>query len=383
MTIYSSLPQQGPAAAVSADVLAAQRLALEQADGRAGRYRVRLVALDASSPNDGRTDPSLVSENARRAVDDETTVAYLGELATGMSAVSIPLLNEAGILGVSPLDGAMTLTTGSIAATGSPDRFYPRLNEVGRTFARVVPSDRTQAEALLAFMRAEGVKRLAILTDEDPSGRALATRVRALARDADVAVVAREEIDVHAREHDEAVARIVEAQPDAVLDATGGRAGSARLWRELHRAGPALLLFGPSSLVDASFLGALGPAAPVARITRPLPPGRSPTTRRFERAFARRWQRAPTPEAVFGYESMRSVLAAIARASRATPDGRVTRSGVVEQYFRTQPRDSVLGPYAIDARGDTSLRRWGGYVVDDGALRLVRRLGRAAASRER
>jgi branched-chain amino acid transport system substrate-binding protein len=377
LTVYGSLPQQGPTGAVAADVLAAQQLALEQADGRAGRYRVRFLALDAASPKDGRTDPSRISENARRAADDDTTIAYLGELATGMSAVSIPLLNEAGILEVSPLDGAMTLTTGSVAATGSPERFYPRLEEVGRTFARVVPSDRTQADALLRYMRAEDVRRLAIVTDEDPSGRALATRVRAVARVAGVSVVAREEIDAHAREHEEAVMRIAEARPDAVLDATGARSGAARLWRELYRAAPSALLFGPASLADARFAAALGPAEDLARITRPLPRATGEgdaAGRRFARAFAQRYQRAPAPEAFFGYESMRGVLAAIERAARAAPDRRVTRAEVVEEYFRTQPRDSVLGPYTIDAVGDTSLDRWGAFEVMDGALRFVRSL---------
>jgi ABC-type branched-subunit amino acid transport system substrate-binding protein len=248
-----------------------------------------------------------------------------------------------------------------------------------------VPSDRTQADALLAFMRAEGVRRLALVTDEDPSGRALATRVRALAREAAVSVVAREEIDVHAREHEEAVARIAEARADAVLDATGARAGSARLWRELHRRGPSLLLFGPAGLADASFVATLGAAEGMARIVRPVPHRggeRPPAARRLARVFAARYGRASLPEALYGYESMRSVLAAIERAARAAPDGRVTRAAVVREYFRTQPRESVLGPYAIDAAGDTSLRRWAAFRVVDGELRFLRPLDAAAGGHQ-
>lgn len=373
LTIYSSLPQHGPGGPVAADVLAAQRLALEQAGARAGPYRVRIVALDASSPVEGRTDPTRISENARRASADETTIAYLGELANGMSAVSIPLLNEAGILQVSPLDGAMTLTTGSSAATGTPERFYPRLDDVGRTFARVVPSDRSQAAALLAFMRAERVRRLAVLTDEDPNGRALAELVRTRAPEAGVTLVAREEIDIHAREHADAIARVVEARPDAVLDATGGRAGSARLWRELARGVPEGLLFAPASLADPDFLAHLGPAESRARITRPRHVGRvqEPGARRFERAFRERFGRRPAPEARYGYESMRSVLAALERAAGEASDGRVSRADLVREYFRTSVRDGVLGAYAIDAVGDTSLERWGAFRVLDGELRFA------------
>ncbi|HMJ03394.1 MAG TPA: hypothetical protein VK506_10660, partial [Conexibacter sp.] len=131
---------------------------------------------------------------------------------------------------------------------------------------------------------------------------------------------------------------------------------------------------------------ALGPAESVARIVRPLPQGedgRSRPARRFARAFTERYRRVPTPEAFYGYESMRSVLAAVERAAKATPDGLVTRAAVVREYFRTQPRASVLGPYAIDAVGDTSLRGWGAFGVADDGLRFLRPLGAAGASVER
>ena len=166
LTIYSSSPQRGPLRAIGADVLDAERLALAQDSGRVGRYRVRMIALDASTPGVGRSDPAQISLNARRAAKDPRTVAYLGELATGTSAISIPLTNEAGILQVSPLDTAMALTTASLAVAGSPERFYPKLRVLGRTFARVVPSDRGEVDALLADMRRAGVRRLALLTDE-------------------------------------------------------------------------------------------------------------------------------------------------------------------------------------------------------------------------
>jgi branched-chain amino acid transport system substrate-binding protein len=378
LTIYSSLPRRGPLHAVAADVLAAERLALAQDGGRVGRYHLRLVALDASTPGAGRSDPGQISQNARRAAKDPRTIAYLGELATGTSAISIPLLNEAGILEVSPLDPAMALTRASIAVAGSPERFYPKLKLVGRTFARVVPSDRGEVDALLADMRANGVRRLALLTDEDPSGRALSTYLRAEAHAAGIAIVAREEIDVQARRHDDSIERVLAARPDAALDATGARPGAAQLWRELTAAAPVLKLYAPASLADASFLAALGPAAPSAHVTEPLrADGRARTAaRRFAGAFARRWGRVPGREAAYGYEAMRSVLAAIRRAERGAGDGLLTRRAVVRAYFETDVRDGVLGPYAIDAAGDTSLDAWGAYRVIDGRLRHAGALAR-------
>lgn len=382
LTVWSSLPQRGPLREIAEDVLDAERLALAQDGGRVGRYRVRLVALDASTQGAGRSDPAQISQNARRATSSPRTVAYLGELATGSSAISIPLLNEAGVLQVSPLDTALALTTRSLAVAGSPERYYPKLREVGRTFARVVPSDRTQADALLTAMRQRGVRRLAILTDEDPSGRALAVNLRPKARAAGIAVVVRDEIDEHATRHDDAIAHVREAGADAALDATGARPGAARLWRELNAAVPTLQLYAPATLADASFVAALGPAAGAAHVTQPIyePLEGGPAAQRFIRAFRRAYGHVPAAQARYGYEAMRGVLAAIRRAEGGTADNAITRGAVVRAYFETSTRDGVLGPYAIDADGDTTLDRWGAFRVVDGELRYA---GALAGSGER
>lgn len=369
LTIYSSLPRRGALRPLAADVLAAERLALAQDGGRVGRYRVRLVALDASTPGLGGPDPSQISRNARQAAADPRTVAYLGELATGTSAISIPLLNEAGILQVSPLDSAMALTTANAAIAGSPERFYPKLKQVGRTFARVVPSDRDEARALLADMRRSGVRRLALLTGEDPSGRALAAVVGADAHAAGIAIVASQEIEVDAPLHADAIRQLLAAHPDAALDTTAARPGAAALWRELAAAAPALQLYAPASLADPSFLARLGPAAAVAHVCEPLPRRGDGAERRFERAFATRYGHASASQARYGYEAMRSVLAAIRRAELRAPEGLVTRGRVVREYFHTDARDSVLGPYAIERTGDTSLHDWTAFRVLDGQLR--------------
>lgn len=380
LTIWSSVPERGPLRQVAADVLDAERLALAHDGGRVGRYRVRLVALDASTLDAGRSDPAQISQNARRAAKSTRTVAYLGELASGSSAISIPLTNEAGILQVSPLDTAMAYTTRSLAVAGSPERYYPKLHDEGRTFARVVPSDRTQVDALLTLMRGEGVRRLAILTDEDPSGRAIATNLRTKARAAGIAVVLREEIDEHATRHDDTIARIREADADAALDATGPRVGAARLWRELHAADPLLALYAPASLADPAFVAGLGSAGAVAHVTQPVYEPLSdddPAVRRFIRAFRSAYGHVPAAQARYGYEAMRGVLAAI-RHAEAAADSPVTRRAVTRAYFATAVRDGVLGPYAIEPDGDTTLDRWGAFRVVDGRLRFAGDAGSGA-----
>jgi branched-chain amino acid transport system substrate-binding protein len=58
--------------------------------------------------------------------------------------------------------------------------------------------------------------------------------------------------------------------------------------------------------------------------------------------------------------------------SRATDDGRhaAERAKVVKAIFATRDRQSVLGPYGIDANGDTTARTFGVWTIGDGKLRF-------------
>src|SRR3712207_3144785 len=78
LTVYSSLPLTGPLARVSRDVVRAEKLALREARGRAGLYNVGYVSLDSADPETGQWDPGRVAANARKAVQDRQTIAYLG-----------------------------------------------------------------------------------------------------------------------------------------------------------------------------------------------------------------------------------------------------------------------------------------------------------------
>jgi ABC-type branched-subunit amino acid transport system substrate-binding protein len=62
-------------------------------------------------------------------------------------------------------------------------------------------------------------------------------------------------------------------------------------------------------------------------------PGSTPALRDFARRFRERLGRAPGPYAPLGYEAMRSVLAAIAKAGR----GAAARQAVIDAYAPAPP----------------------------------------------
>ena len=203
-------------AAAARAVVAGERRALADADGRAGGLRIRLRELPTTNDApDHPWDPALVSTNAHRAVDDPSAIAYLGELDYGASAVSLPITNDAGLLQVSPGDGLTSLTQRPPGRPrAGPERYYPSDE---RSFVRVGPSDLDEARWLVERVRASGGLRLATVFDREIYGRELAGQIAALARRDGIEPVASEEFRGEPDEIPEIAQELADARPDAVI----------------------------------------------------------------------------------------------------------------------------------------------------------------------
>ena len=101
-----------------------------------GQVPSRAAPLDDADPESGTWDPGLVSANARKAAQDDKTIAYLGEMDTGASAVSIPILNETDILEVSPTDTVAGFTRRREPARASPTSTTRRATATSRASCR-------------------------------------------------------------------------------------------------------------------------------------------------------------------------------------------------------------------------------------------------------
>ena len=96
VTVYSSMPLQGAPRAQSEKLVNGIKLALKQANNKAGKFTVKYVSLDDATPQAGNWTPEATAANARKAAQDDSAVAYIGEFNSGATAVSLPVLNEAG-----------------------------------------------------------------------------------------------------------------------------------------------------------------------------------------------------------------------------------------------------------------------------------------------
>ncbi len=355
LVIYSSLPLQGPSAEVAAQIVNGERLALADAGGRIGPFRVSYVSLDDANPTTGRLDPGVTASNAKMAAQDTSTIAYLGEYNSAATAVSLPLINAAGILQVSPASPYVGLTSSLDAGQDEPQRFYPSGQ---RTFGRLQPGDPGQARAQVDLMKAMGVHKVYVLDDQDPFEIPLAQIVASDAEQAGITVAAHDSLaTTTGAVFTGAVEKIAQSGAQAVFLAGGTGAGTVALWRQLHSAAPHLLLLGSSTMVNESFTAQIGPAAASTYLTTPVLATNDypPTAARILSAYRRHFGSESGPNALYGYEAMSVVLDAIRRAASHGND----RQAVINSFFAVRNRNSVLGRYSIDAGGETTLPRYG------------------------
>lgn len=367
LTIYSSLPLVGEDKKLGQDMLDGEKLALKESGGKINKWEINFVSRNDASEKTGLWTPLIVAENARKAAEDQTTLAYIGEGQPGASVISTPILNEAGILTVSPLDPYAGLTRAAGIEQGEPDKYYPTGK---RTFGRVVPPSDVEAAAVIASVRKHKVKRLYIVGASDIYGRSIAETVARRAKQAKIPIkVALKQSGFDTKK---LAQKIVSSKAQAVF--FGGLSGeeSAELWQALHKKGPNLLLFAPSALAVPSFLEAIGSAADKTVVISPVMPlGRyGKKGKQFISDFKSEFGREPGAYAVLGYEAMSAVLDSIKKAGKKGND----RDAVAEQLLKLRSADSPLGAYRFDAKGDSSRQNFYEFRVSDGRLTYVRSL---------
>jgi len=368
LSVYSSLPLQGPDAPISEQIVGGEKLALAQAGGRAGSFKIGYVSLDDADPKKGAWDPGITASNAKRAAQDPSTIAYLGDFNSAATAISLPLINGAGILQVSPSSPYAGLTSSLDAGQDEPERFYPSGR---RTFARLAPGDSAESLAQLQLMKSLGIHSVYVLDDQNPVSVPLATIVAGDAKSAGIRLTGRESVPTtRGSVYEKLVEKIANSGADAVFIAGEGTPAAARLWQALHRTDPQLKLLASSGMLTPRFVSNLGAAGPSSYLTTPLLSDSSypAAAQRVLADYHRSFNAPADPWALYGYEAMKLVLDAVAASGPHATD----RREVISRVFKAPPRESVLGPLAIRPNGERTLSPYGVDTVKDGKAVFLR-----------
>ena len=370
LTIYSSLPLQGDSRPQSEAVVNGEKLALQEHGGKVGKFTIKYVSLDDSTAATGKWEPGATSANARKAAQDKSTIAYLGEFNSGASAISIPIINEAGILQVSPSNTYVGLTRSEGADKGEPDKYYPSGK---RTYGRVVPADHIQAAAQVAYQKDQGCKKVYILNDKEVYGKGIADRCRRTLAKAQGIQIARQRRHRHQGRELPRAGRQDQAQGRRLhlLRRHHAEQGASRCARTSRAANPTSSCSGPTVWPSPPSRRRFGPHVREAARSSPTRPSTRSSTRRRRQDFFKEFKAkyGKDPGAVRdlrlrGDAASRSTRSRT-RATRAT----TARPSSIE-FFKIKDRDSVLGKYSIDENGDTTLSDYGGDQVEGRQARL-------------
>jgi ABC-type branched-subunit amino acid transport system substrate-binding protein len=315
VTVYVSLPLTGPRGVDGRDAADGARLALEQAQGKAGSIQVRATYLDDAK---GRVwDPVAVGANARQAVQDSSAAAYIGELDSEPTRASVPITNDAGLVQVSPGAGGVDLTQPAAGYPDSPERYRPSGNV---NFARTVPADDVVVSAAANWASELGIKTASAISDGSAFQNLSATEFKS-----------------------DAAARGIQIVPLF----SSGEASYEPFSQQLH--------------IGSRVYG----------LSAELKPSRLPGTA-FAGQFQSRFHRPPGPHAAYGFEAMNLVLEAIRGAGT---DASSFRDNVRNGVFGVQRDGTVLGSYSIKSNGDTTECMIQRYVGDSESFGSARYLG--------
>jgi ABC-type branched-subunit amino acid transport system substrate-binding protein len=293
LTVYTSFPS------ADTDVFDAEKLALSQSGDKVGKFRVVLKMRPGNTTAE-------ISQNARVAVSDSNTIAYLGESVPGTSGTSIQITNQVGILQVSPTDNALEFTQATPAVPDGLNHYYPSQSSNHYTFGRVVPSGAEEAKAIVSEMQAKGASKVYIANDGQVYGTAIADAVKQDVKAPMTTISGSPTPDLIRR-----------SGADAVFVGTDNDALAAREFNAIASETPSMKMFGPSPLGSSAFSSALSASAqPETYISSPgvLPADAGSAAKTFDSSFRSAYGHAPAPQAVFGYEAMANLLKALRKA---------------------------------------------------------------------
>jgi branched-chain amino acid transport system substrate-binding protein len=362
LTVYSSLPEQGASGPQAKAIENGARLSLENRGGKVGKYSVTYKPLDDSLASTGAADEGKGAQDARTAVQDKSAIGYIGEYNSGISKVTIPILNKAGITQISPSNTYVGLTsTAPGHEPGEPNQYYPTGK---RTYARVVPKDTIQAAAMVTAAKQDGCKAIHVFNSKTTYSAGLARNIGLVAPKVGVQVEGNDAFDPKAPNY-RSLASGVKA--DCVLETGEIEQNGVQLMKDVAAADKGVKLYGADGIcLNASADPTKGiPAALAAQFKCTIatldPKTFGPEGKKFFATYAKKYGDShPDPYAIYGYESMQLLLDSVQKAAAS---GTLTRQAVTDAVFSTKDRNSVLGKYSIDKNGDTTLTDYGLYKI--------------------
>jgi branched-chain amino acid transport system substrate-binding protein len=344
------------------------KMVLAKRGWRAGPYTVGMQACEETSAKTGQPSPEKCTRNARAFAQNRSVLGVIGPFSSFCATYMLATLNEAPdgpLAAISGGNSYVGLTrSGPGTAPGEPERYHPTGR---RGYARLAPTDDVQGAANALFAQRHGARRAFVVQDGGPYGKGLATTFEQAARQLGLEVVGTARWDAKADGYRPLAERIGATRADTVFVSGDISANGPKLIADLAKGlGPTVQLMAgdafnqPSLLVEAAGAAVDGMVISIAVLpNRKLPP----EGRRFADEFTRRFKQRPCCYSVHDAQGTMMLLDAIARSGGS-------RARVAEAVMTAEVPNGLIGDFAIDRNGDTTLNTMGMYRIRRGRIRF-------------
>src|SRR4028118_1064666 len=370
--IVSSLPMTGSSSGQTTTIVNAIKQAIEENKNAAcdGKIKIAYEPYDDATAAAGKWDPAQVTSNANKAVADKNVVAVIGHFNSGAAKLSIPILNQANLVMVSPANTYPGLTKPGKGEDREPNVYYPTGT---RNYSRVVPADDLQGAVAGNWAKSLGVQKVYILDDQELYGKGIADVFEATAKKLGIQVLGREGIDIKASDYKALMNKIKALSPDLIYFAGITQSNAGQIIKDMRNVGmtpDAVKIMGPDGIKEQALIDAAGKDAEGVYATfGGLPPQElTGVGAKWYESYKAKYNAEPEPYAAYAYEPAKVAIGAINKVCKND------RNAIREAVMATKDFNGVLGTWSFDPNGDTSLTTMSGNVVKGGKWEFVNAL---------
>lgn len=373
LKLVSSMPRTGSAKGQTDTIYNGIKMAIDEYNGEIAGMKIEYLDWDDATTQAGNWAAELETANAQKAIADPDVMAYIGPYNSGAAKISMPILNEAGLLQVSPAVTWTGLTKKVEGADPNEPGVYRPSGKV--TFGRVCPADDTQGPLGADFAKKDlKVNKVYIIDDKELYGQGVSGLFERQCKKLGIEVIAHESINVTQQDFSSLMTKIKGLNPDLVYFGGTTQSKGGQIAKDMRTTGITCPLMVPDGCYELAFIKSAGEEnLKNCYITMG---GIDPTVltgsgAEFVKKYKDKFGNDPEAYAVYGYEAAKVILEAIKKV------GKKDRAAILATTLGTKDFDKgALGRWGFDENGDTTLQQMTISKVENGKFKPVRTIER-------
>ncbi|HEX3051529.1 MAG TPA: branched-chain amino acid ABC transporter substrate-binding protein [Aggregatilineaceae bacterium] len=343
-------------------------MAYEEAGKKAGTKPVELVFVKTSDA-EAAYSTELEQQAANAAVKDKAVLVYIGMGTSGQARVGLPILNQAGLAGISLKATWPGLTKPGFGA-GEPGVYYATGQ---RNFFRVVPSDDVQGLVGARWAAQLGFTNVFLVDDGSAYGKGVVGIFAANVQNIEIKGEAQFDYKTATPEtYADIAQQVVTSKAEFVYFGGYAAEGGPELVAALHTAKPDIAIMGADAValhdMKAQELGALVEGVYATDVIIPPQEIGNTAAPKFMEAYEAKYSEPATGMAMNGYDAMRLVLQVISTTSNPS------RENILQGIHNLAVFSGTAGLWSFDELGDTTLTTISGYRFENGEWKFVQLL---------